>query len=247
MIIKTIIQHKGGVGKTTTSLNLGKGLSLEGYRVLVIDTDPQANLSQCVGVENPEENIYDTYQHGSSLPIVEIDKNFHLVPSSLDLVGAESTLLSRQIDGYVALRNALEPVQAHYDYILIDCPPTLGILTTNALLASTDALIVLQSHYLALKGMETIMGAIQSVKKFNPRIGVSGILITQTERTVANKKIIEVIRDTYGELVYETMIRKNIAVMESSIVRQDIFAYDPKCAAAEDYLALTHEIIKKEQ
>ncbi|MFP4292770.1 MAG: ParA family protein [Cyclobacteriaceae bacterium] len=247
MIIKTIIQHKGGVGKTTTTLNLGKGLSMEGYKVLIIDTDPQANLSQCVGIENPEANIYDTYQHGTPLPIVEIDYNFHLVPSSLDLVGAESTLLSRQIEGYVALKNALEPVQENYDYILIDCPPTLGILTTNALLASTDALIVLQSHYLALRGMETIMGAIKSVKKFNPGIKVSGILITQTERTVANKKIIEVIRDSYGELVYETMIRKNISVMESSIVKQDIFTYDPTCAAAEDYLAFTKELIQKEK
>jgi chromosome partitioning protein len=245
MVIKAIIQHKGGVGKTTTTLNLGKGLSMQGNKVLVIDTDPQANLSQCLGVENPEISINDTYQKEVPLPIVKIEDNFHLVPSSLDLVGAESILMSRQIDGYVALKNALEPIQQDYDYILIDCPPTLGILTTNALLASTDALIVLQSHYLALRGMETIMGAIKSVKKFNPLINVSGILITQVEKTIANKHIIDEIRSNYDELVYDTMIRKNVAVMESSIVKKDIFAYDSSCAAAEDYLAFTKEVINR--
>lgn len=245
MVIKTIINHKGGVGKTTTTLNLGKALSLEGYKVLIIDIDPQANLSQSVGIENPEESINDTFHKNVPLPIVKLSDNLSIVPSDLDLVVAENTLSSQQVKGYIALKKALESVKSNYDYILIDCPPSLGVLTTNALLASTEVLIVLQSQILALKGMDTIMAAVESAKELNPTLKVTGILITQIDHTVMSKNIIEAVKQTYKGLVYDTMIRRNIAVVESNSQNMDIFTYDPKSAAAEDYRSLTKEILGK--
>lgn len=245
MVIKSIINHKGGVGKTTTTLNLGKALSMEGYRVLIVDIDPQANLSQSVGIEEPECSIYHTFCENKPLPIVKLSETFAIVPSDLDLTVAESKLQSLQIKGYLALKNALEAIKKDYDYILIDCPPSLGILTNNALLASTDVMIVLQSQYLPTKGMDTIMAAVESARGLNPALNVSGILITQIDHTVMSKNIIDAVREAYEGLVYQSMIRRNISVVEASSLQQDIFTYDDKCAAAEDYKALTREMIGK--
>ncbi|MDF9801256.1 chromosome partitioning protein [Catalinimonas alkaloidigena] len=245
MVIKSIINHKGGVGKTTTTLNLGKALSIEGYKVLIVDIDPQANLSQSVGIEDPEQSIYHTFCEDKPLPIVRLSETLDIVPSDLDLTVAESKLQALQVKGYLALKNALAAVKNEYDYVLIDCPPSLGILTNNALLASTDVMIVLQSQYLPTKGMDTIMAAVESAKGLNSTLNVSGILITQIDHTVMSKSIIDAVRDTYNGLVYQSMIRRNISVVEASSLKQDIFSYDSKCAAAEDYKSLTKEMLGK--
>ncbi len=245
MTIKSIINHKGGVGKTTTTLNLGKGLAMGGLRVLIVDIDPQANLSQSVGIEDPQESIYHTFFADKPLPIIKLSENLDIVPSDLDLTMAENKLQSLQIKGYLALKTALEYVKSRYDYILIDCPPSLGILTNNALLASTDVMIGLQSQDLPTKGMDTIMAAVDSARGLNPHLNVSGILITQTDHTVMSKNIIEAVREAYGALVYRSMIRRNVAIVEASSQRQDIFTYDSKSAAAEDYKLLTQEMLEK--
>lgn len=245
MIIKSIINHKGGVGKTTTTLNLGKGLAMKGRRVLIVDIDPQANLSQSVGIEDPDESIYHTFFADKPLPVIKLSENLDIVPSDLDLTMAENKLQSLQIKGYLALKTALEHVKSRYDYILIDCPPSLGILTNNALLASTDVMIVLQSQYLPTKGMDTIMAAVDSARGLNPNLKVSGILITQTDHTVMSKNIIDAVREAYGVLVYQSMIRRNVAIVEASSQRQDIFTYDSRSAAAEDYKLLTQEMLEK--
>lgn len=247
MIIKSIVNHKGGVGKTTTTLNLGKALSMEGFRVLIVDFDPQANLSESLGIINPEKSIKDTLMEGTPLPIINPSENFSLVPSELQLASAESKLKGQELQGYLALKEALEPIKNNYDYILIDCPPSLGVLTSNAFMASNEVMIVLSSQFLPTRGLNTTVEAITYAKKFNKDIKVGGILITQFEQTVIQKSIVEQLRDKYKDLVYETMIRKNVAVQESSALRQDIFTYDPTCAAAKDYSLLSKEIISKEK
>ena len=190
--IISIINHKGGVGKTTTTLNLGKALSLTGQRVLIIDLDPQANLSQSVGIDEAETNMYHVLCEQASLPITPIAEKFAIVPADLDLTKAEISLQAKPVEGYFLLKNALHEHFSEYDYILIDCPPSLGILTINALLASQEVLIVLQSQYLALKGMDTIMELVSSVSSnMNAELKISGMLLTQVDHTVVSRTIIE--------------------------------------------------------
>lgn len=245
MIIQSIINHKGGVGKTTTTLNLGKALSMEGFRVLIIDFDPQANLSQSVGIEDPEKSVYHTLNNGEPLPVIPLSESLFIVPSDLELATAESKLQAQQLQGYLALKESLDPLKGDYDYILIDCPPSLGILTNNALMASTDVMIVLSSQYLPTKGMGNIIAAVEFAKKFNPALKISGILITLIENTIMSNSIIDWVKSSYKGLVYNTMIRKNVAVVESNSQGEDLFTYDPRCAAAQDYRLLSKEIIGK--
>ncbi|MEK6481407.1 ParA family protein [Catalinimonas sp. 4WD22] len=248
MSVTSIVNHKGGVGKTTTTLNLGKALSLKGFSVLIVDFDPQANLSDSIGVVDPKRTIKDTLlEEGSSLPIHKIADNFYLAPSELQLATAESKLKGQELAGYLALKEALDPVRKDYDYILIDCPPSLGVLTSNAFMASDEVMIVLSSQFLPTRGLATTIDAIKYAKRFNNNIQVSGILITQFEQTVIQKSIIEELKAKYGNLVYESMIRKNVAVQEASAMRTDVFSYDSKSAAANDYGNLCEEIIAKQK
>lgn len=246
--IVSIINHKGGVGKTTTTLNLGKALSLQGYRVLMIDIDPQANLSQSVGIEEAETNIYHVLCEKQPLPIEKISEQLAIIPADLDLTTAEMKLQSQHVEGYFRLKNAVRTVQDDYDIMLVDCPPSLGILTINALIASDEIIIVLQSQYLALKGMDTIMELVESISEnMNTGLHVSGMLITQVDRTVVSRNIIEKVQQTYGDMVFQTMIRRNVAVVEASTQKQDIFTYDASCAAAQDYQALSEEFIHRKE
>lgn len=240
------VNHKGGVGKTTTTLNLSKALSMIEQRVLMIDIDPQANLSQSVGIEDAEINIYHALCEKTSLPITALNDYLHIVPSSLLLATADAKLLSSPLDGVNRLNKALAEVKSNYDYILIDCPPSLGILTDNAMVAATEVLIILQCHMLALKGMETIIEHVDTVRESrNSLLNISGIVMTQFEKnTVVANMIVDEVRSAYGELAFQTIIRKNIAVVESSTVPTDIFSYDPKSNAAKDYLALREEFVQ---
>lgn len=238
-----VVNHKGGVGKTTTTLNLGKALSLLKQRVLIIDIDPQANLSQSLGVEDPEENINDTITHKRKLPILNMGHNFDLVPANLELSGAEVKLIS-EVNGYFRLRDALEAEETEYDYILIDCPPSLGILTINALIASSEVIVVVQSQYLAIKGLDTILELVEELKQnLNRVLAITGMLLTQVNRTVVSRTIVESVRNTHKTKVFNTFIRQNVALIEASTTGQDIFSYDKSSYGAEDYLKLAKEII----
>lgn len=238
-----VLNHKGGVGKTTTTLNLGKALNLLGKKVLLIDIDPQANLSQCVGVEEPEHHVYEAICENADLPLHAIGPGFFLAPSDLSLSRAELRLQS-EVTGSFKLRNALRKLQEPFDYILIDCPPSLGILTVNALMAAGEVLLVVQSQYLAIKGLQTILDLMEELKQdLNPQLSVAGLVVTQTNRTVFSKSIEETLRGVYGGKVFQTAIRQNVALAEASASGSDIFEYNPKSSGAEDYQSLANELV----
>ena len=245
--VLAVLNHKGGVGKTTTTLNLGRALSQAGQRVLIVDIDPQSNLSQSLGVEEPDPSLYTTLVEDAPLPIHQHDARFHLVPAELGLSGAEMKLQAEHVTGYFKLNNGLQQVANQYDYVLIDCPPSLGILTINALVAAKGVLIVVEPQYLAVKGLQTILELIEKIKTtIKPDLAIRGMLFTRFNRTVISKSIIEQLQAEYGPAIYQTIIRQNVRLAEASAMRQDIFAYDPESAGAEDYRALAREVLQRD-
>lgn len=241
----SVINHKGGVGKTTTTLNLGKAISLTGKKVLLIDIDPQANLSQSLKVEDPEQSMYNVFSDKIDLPIQEIADNLFLAPSDLDLSQVEMELMS-SITGYFYLKKAISKIDFQYDYIFIDCPPSLGVLTMNALLASTDALICVQSEFLAVKGLQTVLGLIAKLQDdLHKDLEILGMLITMTNRTIIKKNVVETLKNAYSDKVFNTNIRQNIKLVEASALGQDVFSYAPSSSAAQDYEELAKEIMER--
>jgi chromosome partitioning protein len=244
-LIISILNHKGGTGKTTTTLNLGKALHLLGYKILLMDMDAQANLSQSLGIEAEAATITDVFSHSiEQLPIKEVGEFFHVVPASLELSAIEPSLYSN-IKNYLLLKKKLEPIQEDYDFILIDCPPSLGILTQNALIASHKVLITVQAQYLALRGLETVYSLIASIKEnLNHSISVLGLVVTQVNHTKLSKEIIQSLKESFQNKVFETPIRQNVSLAEASLNRKDIFSYSPESYGAVDYMNLAKEILQ---
>jgi chromosome partitioning protein len=237
--------HKGGVSKTTSVANIGAILSQGGKKVLLIDLDAQANLTDYYLKERPEESIYNALLDETPLPIVQIGKGLSLVPSSLDMVGLE-TKIADNIDRAELLQILLEPIKGQYDYILIDCPPSLGITTLNALIAATDLYIPLTAEAIPVRGLKMLTDAMERVKKRkNPNIELSGIIITRWGARNLNRLIEESLRKNFGEVVFKTKIRENISIAEAPTFYQDIVSYAPSSHGAEDYKALTKEILKR--
>ena len=249
--IISISNHKGGVGKTTSVINIGAGLSKLGKKVLLIDLDPQANLSQSLGLIDQEPNIY-TYLKGISInyrtPVkpIEVIKKLDVIPSTLDLSGAEVELSSEAGREYI-LRELIEPLRGSYDYILIDSPPSLGLLTINALTASDEVLIPLQAQYLALRGLTKLLEIIEKIKKrLNKELKVGGVFITQyDQRKILNRDVAQTIEAHFKDEVFKTRIRDNIALAEAPAQSLDIFRYQPKSYGAQDYLSLSRELVKR--
>lgn len=244
--IISAINHKGGVGKTTTVHNLGKALTLLDKKVLLVDNDPQANLTTVCNIDTAKETIFTAVQNTSELPIIQIDDNLFLVPSELDYTRAEHQLLT-EMNGYFKLKKLLKPLKTKYDFILIDCPPSLGIFTSNAIIASDSVLIVVQSSFLSIKGLQTIVDVIEETKEeLNPNIKIEGFLLTQANRTVVRKEMEKAVRQVYPAEVFETTIRQNVTLEEASTQQQDVFDYDKESYGANDYLNLAREILAKE-
>jgi len=238
--------HKGGVGKTTTTASVGSILAAKGYHVLVIDLDAQANLTVSLLKQEPEDSIYYALTgRRKTLPIISITEHLSIVPSSLQLAMAEMELTAA-ISREKILSELLEPVKDDFDFILIDCPPSLGLLTLNAFTASDDIVIPLIAEVLPFKGLTMINDFINQVQhRLNPKAHISGILIARWESTKLTREIESRLRGQLGDLVFRTKIRKNITVAEAPLESKNIVDFDPKCNGAQDYKDFTEEILSR--
>lgn len=246
--IITVANHKGGVGKTATTQNVGAGLADKGFKTLVVDLDAQANLSLSFGVINAEKTIYEALRGEIKLPVYNVKENLNIVPSNLNLSAIEIELLSQPGRDFF-LKNLLEKIKNNYDYILIDCPPSIGVLTINALAASNSVIIPMEAHYLAVQGITKIYEVINIVKqRLNTQLSVMGILITKYDnRTILQREIKESIQNDNKNYVFNTQIRNNISIPEATFSGNDIFEYAPNSNGATDYQSLVNEIIKINQ
>lgn len=245
--IISVINHKGGVGKTTTTANVAGALLTLGKKVLVVDLDGQANLTMSLGLRFDLDNtIYNAMRSNQPLPVYKNNQGINIVPSCLDLSAVETELINEP-GRELILRNLLEPLKKEYDYIIIDCPPSLSLLSINALTASDSIIIPVQAQYLAMKGMDKLLNIIQKVKqRLNPILSIGGIVITMYDgRTNLNKGVSELVKDAFNGKVYNTFIRMNITLAEAQANGTDIYNYDPKCNGAVDYMNLTQEILEQ--
>jgi chromosome partitioning protein len=244
--------HKGGVGKTTSTVNIGAGLNRLGYKVLLIDLDPQCNLTQSLGQEDGGENIYcidniyTALSGKTTLTPITVLPGLDIVISTLDLSGAEIELTGQPGREYI-LKELVDPLRKKYDYILIDCPPSLGLLTINSLTASDIVLIPLQAQYLALQGLTKLKEVVDQIRKrLNKKLKVGGVFITQYDsRKILNRDVVDAIKKHFKEEVFKTKIRDAVAIAEAPTEGVDIFRYSPKSNGAEDYLELSKEIVKR--
>lgn len=246
--MKTIAftNQKGGVGKTTSTVNIGAGLCRQGQKVLLVDLDPQANLTYSLRKSSNrlESSVYDVLKGRKAPEETVISHNgFDIMPSSIDLSGAEMEFANEPARETI-LKNSLNDFAKGYDYVLIDCPPNLGLLTLNAFTAVKEIFIVLQSEYLALHGLSKLTDVIQVVKeRLNPEIEISGIICTLFDgRKNLNNEVVDHIKDYFGDKVFDTLIRDNVALAEAPSHHKTIFEYAPDSYGAEDYEALAREI-----
>jgi chromosome partitioning protein len=248
--IIAIANQKGGVGKTTTAINLAAAMAAYDQKVLLIDLDPQANATSGMGFSKREETgaIYGVLISGEAAPAIRETAfpNLWVLPSGRDLVGAEVELVNHP-DREAKLRFALGAVRGSYDYILIDCPPSLSLLTVNALTASDSVLVPIQTEYFALEGLTELLDTIERVRdSFNPLLAMEGIVLTMfDERTNLARQVVEDIRQHFGDKVFETIIPRNVRLGEAPSFGKPVLAYDIKSKGAEAYLALGREFLKR--
>jgi chromosome partitioning protein len=242
-----LANQKGGVAKTTTCLNLGAALVKRGRRVLLVDLDPQANLTLGLGLD-PYQQQATTYEvllnadKGAGFAVQSIGEGLDLIPATIDMAAAELELAGK-IGRETLLREALTPLRDRYDYILIDPPPSLGLFTLNALVAASEVVIPLQVHVYALKGVAQLQQTIKLVQKLNPSLQISGVVCTMVDRRNNLSRVVEQqIRETFGQLVFETIIPTNITLAEAPASGQSIIDYAPTSAGALAYSALAEEL-----
>lgn len=248
-MILAIANQKGGVGKTTTAINLGAGLGALERRVLLVDCDPQGNASRGLGVQATSPNLYHALSGEASMAEAiqtSSHPNLDVVPSQRDLVGVEVEFVGEA--GWEGrLKRALGEVADRYDTILIDCPPSLGHLTVNALAAADGVLVPLQCEYFALEGISELVATVKRIQGgLNPRLVISGILLTMyDDRTNLSREVADEIRQHFTEKVYETVVPRNIRLAEAPSHGLTIFQYDIKSRGAEAYLAVAREFLRR--
>lgn len=253
--IIAIANQKGGVGKTTTAANLGTALSRLGYKILLVDCDPQGSLSASFGHTHCIESITLTSvirqvivnEPITSNPIIHHEsEKIDLIPADISLAGIETTLVSVSVDREYLLKDYLDSIKDSYEYILIDCMPSLGMLTLNALVAADTVLIPVQASFLSAKGLEQLLATIGKIKKrLNPSLQISGILMTMVDsRTNNTKDVIDSIKKAYGQHIklYDTSIPRSVRAEESPATGMSIHAYDPDGKVASGYTALAQEV-----
>ena len=236
--------HKGGVGKTTTTACVGSILASEGYKVLLIALDAQANLSYSMKqLPDVYQSIYNILVFKESPQPYNVSKNLDLIPSSQELAMVDIQL-SSVIARERVLSRALSPIKENYDFILIDCPPSLGVLTLNACTFATDIIIPLIAEVLPFKGLAMINEFISNVREcLNPEAHVSGVLITRWEKTKLTSGIEQELRSSWGDLIFKTKIRKNVTIAEAPLESSNIIEYAPKSNGAVDYISFSEELL----
>ncbi len=246
-----IANQKGGVGKTTTAINLSAALAQKGKKVLLIDLDPQANSTiSFVDLQEVELTIYDILTD----PLIKFDdvikpskiENLDILPSRINLAKLERQLIG-EIDAHFKLRDRLEPINSLYDIVIIDTPPTLGLITVNALVAATHLMIPIQSSYFALEGTDDLLETIERIKaRPNPELEVLGVVVTlHDRRTTLSRDIYEQICQVFGDKVFETTISKSVRLEESPAYRESIFTFAPASSGAIEYATLCDEVIRR--
>lgn len=249
--IIALANQKGGVGKTTSTLNIGAGLCLLKRKVLLVDLDPQANLTYSLGIKAYELNktIYDLLRGETEVEdIITKHGNYDIIPANINLSGAEIELSSVAGREFL-LKEHITSLIEKYDYILLDCPPNLGLVTLNGLTTAKEVFIPLQTEFLSLQGLSELMKTIGIVKRrLNPNLEITGVIGTLFDnRKNLNKEIIEKIREYFDGRLFKTLIRDNIALAEAPSFGKDIFEYKQNSHGAEDYMDLCKEIIEQEE
>ncbi len=249
--IIAIANQKGGVGKTTTTISLSSCLAEKGMKILAVDLDPQANMTSGFGIDkdNLENTVYQLLigQADTQQVILEnVQNNVDVVPSSLDLAGAEVELMSVVGKEFI-LRDALQKVQDNYDYIIIDCPPSLSTLTVNAMVAANAVLVPIQCEYYALEGLSQLIQTVELVQsRLNPDLYIAGVVLTMYDaRTNLSMQVADNVRENLDQTVFDTVIPRNIRLAEAPSYGIPINVYDPRSAGAESYERLADEVMQK--
>jgi len=240
-MVIAIANQKGGVGKTTTAINLAAAFARKGKRVLLLDLDPQANSSiSFLDPRSVERSIYELMMDGQAV------ENLHIVPARINLAKLEAKLVG-DFDAPFRLKDRLEPFRQHYDVIVIDTPPTLGLITVNALVAASHVLIPIQSSYFALEGTDDLLETIEKVKaRPNPNLELLGVLVTlHDKRTTLAREVHEQIKTVFGPKLFDTVITKSVRLEESPAYKESIFSFAPNSSGAIEYGKLCEEVISR--
>jgi len=247
--IISIANQKGGVGKTTTAINVSSLIAAAEKKTLLVDIDPQANSSSGLSITNYNPSVYEVLIGNEDIHDVIIDSYMpflDILPSNINLVGAEIEMVDMEGRENL-LHNALQSINGKYDYIIIDCPPSLGLLTLNSLTASDSVLIPVQCEYFALEGLGQLLNTINIVRKhYNTRLAIEGVLLTMFDtRLNLSHQVAEEVRKYFGDKVYETVIHRNVRISESPSYGKPIIHYDAISTGAKNYMALTNELLER--